>query len=68
MTSVHELLSTESVTLAAKPLTGKLTLTTDKGAVVVAINEDTAFALLETLMDFLDPDADPRGLEIQCGS
>ena len=57
MTSVHSrLLTVETVTLAAKPLTGKLTLTTDKGEIVVAINEDTAFALLEKLMDFLDPE------------
>lgn len=55
-TDHYELLSVEAVAPASNSTFGTLTMITDKGPIFVAINHDTAFALIEKIVDFLDPD------------
>jgi hypothetical protein len=48
------LLSAEIAELSAAPLIGQLILTTDNGNVVMAINQESAQALVEDLISFLN--------------
>lgn len=48
------LLSSEAIAQSAEPLMGELTLTTDRGDVVVAISKNAAEDLIEQLVSFLD--------------
>jgi hypothetical protein len=48
------LLSSEIIAQNAEPLIGEMTLTTDQGDLVLAINRETTEALIEELTTFLD--------------
>jgi hypothetical protein len=48
------LLTSEAVAHSAEPLIGELRLTTNQGDVILAINRETAAALIEELTRFLD--------------
>jgi hypothetical protein len=48
------LLSSEIIALSTEPLIGQLRLTTDNGDVVMAVNAESAQALVEELITFLD--------------
>jgi hypothetical protein len=51
----HRLIvSSEIIALAVNPLIGELTLTTDKGDFVFALNQEAAESLSEELISFLD--------------